>query len=205
MTNAKITLKILLLGESNVGKTSLLTKYIDNKFTEAHITTIGVEYKYKEITYKNMKINLNIWDSSGQEIYRAITKSFYRQADGIIFVYDITNEISFTNLKDWLISIEEYNQSCKKMIVGNKIDLEDKRVVKKERLEKYAKENNIKCFEASAKTGENIENIYKEIFKLIVGNKTEEELIEEFGSNSHASSIISKDTFKSENGKKKCC
>ena len=203
MANCKITLKILLLGESNVGKTSLLSKYIDNKFTEVHITTIGVDNKYKEIIYNNMKINLNIWDSSGQEIYRSITKSFYRNADGIIFVYDVTNAKSFANLKDWLISTEEYQ--CKKIVVGNKIDLGDKRVIKKERIEQFAKEKNIQCFETSAKNGENIENIFKEITRLIVGNKTEEELKEEFGSNSHSSSILSKETFKSENEKKKCC
>ena len=200
------TLKILILGDSNVGKTTLLTKYVDNKFTEAHITTIAVEYKNKEIEYKNMKFNLQIWDTSGQEIYQAITKNFYRNADGIIFVYDVTNKDSFNNLKNWLNITDEYNKEYKKIIVGNKVDIENKREINKDIVERFGKENNIKCFEVSAKIEKNIESIFRELTELILENKTEEELREEFISQSYTSSIISKDTFKIKDEKKaKCC
>ena len=158
-----ICLKILLVGDSSVGKTTLLLKYTEDKFSDSHITTIGVEYKDKEITINNRKVNLQIWDTSGQERYQSITKNFYRNADGILFVFDVTNEETFHHIKNWLITSEDIDKDFKKMIVGNKIDLEDKIVINKEKMEKFGEKKNMKCFLTSAKDGTNVDVIFKEI------------------------------------------
>ena len=200
-----INLKILLVGDSAVGKTTLILKYVDGKFSDSHITTIGVEYKDKEITVNNRKINLQIWDTSGQERYRSITKNFYRNAHGIIFVFDVTNQTSFDHLKDWLNSSNECDIDFKKIIVGNKIDLND-RVVNKETMEFFAEKNQIKkSFETSAKDGTNVDLIFKEMAELILANKTDEEINQEFLVRPHASSTLSKDSENLEPEKKKCC
>lgn len=201
---SEISLKILLVGDSSVGKTTLLLKYVEGQFSESHITTIGVEYKDKEIIINNRKVNLQIWDTSGQERYRSITKNFYRNADGILFIFDVTNEDSFNHLKDWLTNSEECEKEFKKIIVGNKIDLEN-RLIKKERMEHYAEKENIKCFETSAKDGTNVDVIFQKIGELILANKTEEEIKEEFIIRPHSSSTLSKDSKTKEVKKKKCC
>jgi small GTP-binding protein len=200
-----INLKILLVGDSAVGKTTLILKYVDGKFSDSHITTIGVEYKDKEITVNNRKINLQIWDTSGQERYRSITKNFYRNAHGILFVFDVTNQTSFDHLKDWLNSSNECDIDFKKIIVGNKIDLND-RVVNKETMEFFAEKNQIKkSYETSAKDGTNVDLIFKEMAELILANKTDEEINQEFLVRPHASSTLSKDSENLEPEKKKCC
>ena len=200
-----INLKILLVGDSAVGKTTLILKYVDGKFSDSHITTIGVEYKDKEITVNDRKFNLQIWDTSGQERYRSITKNFYRNAHGILFVFDVTNQTSFDHLKDWLNSSNECDIDFKKIIVGNKIDLNG-RVVNKETMEFFAEKNQIKkSFETSAKDGTNVDLIFKEMAELILANKTDEEINQEFLVRPHASSTLSKDSENLEPEKKKCC
>ena len=200
-----INLKILLVGDSAVGKTTLILKYVDGKFSDSHITTIGFEYKDKEITVNDRKINLQIWDTSGQERYRSITKNFYRNAHGILFVFDVTNQTSFDHLKDWLNSSNECDIDFKKIIVGNKIDLNG-RVVNKETMEFFAEKNQIKkSYETSAKDGTNVDLIFKEMAELILANKTDEEINQEFLVRPHASSTLSKDGEKLEPEKKKCC
>ena len=200
---SQINLKILLVGDSSVGKTTLLLKYVDGKFSDSHITTIGVEYKDKPIILNNRNINLQIWDTSGQERYRSITKNFYRNADGILFVYDVTREETFAHIKDWLISSDECDKDFKKIIVGNKIDLE--RVVSKEKVENFGKSKNMKYYEVSAKTGEGLDNVFKAIVELILEGKSEEEIKEEFIIRPHSNSTLSKDSKKEGQGKKKGC
>ena len=200
-----INLKILLVGDSEVGKTTLILKYVDGKFSDSHITKIGVEYKYKKINVNDRKINLQIWDTSGQERYRSITKNFYRNAHGILFVFDVTNQTSFDHLKDWLNSSNECDIDFKKIIVGNKIDLNG-RVVNKETMEFFAEKNQIKkSYETSAKDGTNVDLIFKEMAELILANKTDEEINQEFLVRPHASSTLSKDSENLEPEKKKCC
>ena len=202
---AEISLKILLVGDSAVGKTTLLIKYIEDKFSDTHITTIGVEYKDKVITINGRKVNLQIWDTSGQERYQAITKNFYRNADGIIFVFDVTKEESFKHLKDWLNSSQDCDKEFKRIIVGNKIDLEEKRVIDKDRIDHFAEKENIQCFETSAKNGANVDVIFQKIGELILANKTEEEIREEYIIRPHSASTLSKDSNHAKKKKKKCC
>ena len=192
-------LKILLLGDSFVGKTSLILKYIDGYFSENHISTIGIDFKEKKINYKNMEIILQIWDTSGQERFRSLAKSFYNKADGILFVFDVSNKESFENLKYWL-NDTNIEKDAKKIIVGNKIDLQEQRVISKEKMEKLGEaNNNIKSFETSARTGENVTQIFEELAELILANKSEEEI------NKLCPKKKQKLDNKKENKKKNCC
>ena len=202
----EICLKILLIGDSFVGKTSLLLKYCDGQFPEAHMATIGVEFKEKIIDVGKWKIRLQIWDTSGQERFRSITQNFYRNADGIIFVYDITNRESFSHIKDWLMDSQVEDSDIKRMLVGNKIDLEDKRVIDTEKMNTFAEGKKMKCFETSAKTGENVDTIFKEISTLILENKTDEEILDQFYKNLSNISIstVKTNPFSKEK-KKRCC
>lgn len=200
-----INLKILLVGDSTVGKTTLISKYVDNQFSPDHITTIGVEYKNKTIDLNGRKTNLQIWDTSGQERYQSITKNFYRNADGILFVFDVTNQDSFDHIKNWLITSEENEKDFEKILVGNKIDLTDKIVINKEKMEKYGEKKNMNSYLTSAKDGTNVDVIFKEIAKLILANKTEEEIREEFGTKERSLSTLSQNNQKLPNKKKGCC
>ena len=160
-------LKILLIGDSSVGKTSILLKYIDDKFSDNYMSTIGVEYKIKSLTINGKKVMLRIWDTSGQERFLSITKNFYRNANGVIFVFDITNETSFYNIKLWLNDLENCEGKITKILVGNKVDLEENRKVGKEKIKKYIEKKEMKYFEVSAKEGINIDLIFKELAELI--------------------------------------
>ena len=170
----EISLKIIILGDSNVGKTSILLKYVDGYFPTIYVATIGVEYKVKKITINGVDINLHIWDTAGQERFRSITKSFMQNADGIIYVYDITQRESFNNLKTWIRESDQATQGFKKIIVGNKIDLENNRKIGKDVVQKFCEENNIKGVEMSAKEGKNIGECFEYLARDIIGLKTKD-------------------------------
>ena len=157
--------KVLLLGDTDVGKTCFLIKYTDNIFHENHIATIGLDYRVKKIILKNGKeISLQIWDTAGQDRFRAITKNYYKGAHGIVLIYDITNNQTFENVSKWVNQIhEEVSLNVVIFLAGNKIDLEKKREISYEIGEKLAKELGCTFFEASAKTGVNIDEIFNEL------------------------------------------
>jgi len=159
----ELDLKILLVGDTCVGKTSILSKYIDDIFEENHISTIGVEYKVKSIIINGIKINLRIWDSSGQDRFRSITQSFFRNADGILFIFDLTEKKTFEGVKQWLIDSEYYDLNIKKILVGNKVDLVEKRKVDKVIIDNFVKKIQLKYYEMSAKDGTNIDNTFREL------------------------------------------
>ena len=156
--NNEINLKILILGDSSVGKTSLLLKYADGYFPTIYVATIGVEYKIKQININGLDINLQIWDTAGQERFRSITRNFMKGADGIMYVYDITQKSSFDNIKNWIRDSEESTEGFQKIIVGNKCDLELDRSVSKELLQKLCDDKKLKCIEASAKCPGSVTN-----------------------------------------------
>jgi small GTP-binding protein len=189
-------LKLLLIGDSNVGKTSLLLRYLDNTFSDKYITTIGVEFKSKDITLNNKTYKIHIWDTAGQERYKSITRNFYKHAEGIIFVYDITNKTSFSNLKNW-ISNAENEADFKIIIVGNKLDMESRREVSIEQLKKLAKKKNCKYFETSAKDNINVENLFLSIINEMINNIKDEVSISE--------SVINLSNEKSINQNNKYC
>ena len=177
---ADIYLKILLIGDTSVGKTSILCKYIDDEFSDTYLSTIGIEFKIKPLIINGKKVLLRIWDTSGQERYRSITQNFYRNANGILFIFDITKKETFDNIKIWLTDSENCEDNkVTKMLIGNKIDLENKRKIDNETIKKFAEKKEMKYFEASAKEGINIDNIFRELAELILFNKSKEDNEEE--------------------------
>ena len=162
--------KVLLLGDSTVGKTCFLLRYCDKTFQEAHLSTIGLDYRLKTMTLENGKnIKLQIWDTAGQDRFRAITKNYYKGANGIILIYDVTNLQSYENVKNWIAQIkEEANQNVLIYLAGNKIDVsEDLRVVKTEDGKKIADEFKLPFYETSAKSGINVNKIFEELVENI--------------------------------------
>lgn len=176
-----LKLKILLIGDSNVGKTSILLHYVDNVFPDEHIATIGLEYKEKTLIYRTFKIKLQVWDTAGEERFRAISKSIFRGTHGVIFVYDITNKESFSNVKNWRKEIENVEQNLQGEIIGNKIDLDDERKVNKNSLQELGEKYNMPYMEVSAKTGENIKAAFDKLVDKLFKDKTEDEIIEKYG------------------------
>nr|XP_002129883.1 ras-related protein Rab-10-like [Ciona intestinalis] len=153
--------KLLLIGDSGVGKTCVLFRFSDDAFNTTFISTIGIDFKIKTVELNGKKIKLQIWDTAGQERFHTITTSYYRGANGIMLVYDITNTKSFENISKWLRNIEEHaSEDVEKMLLGNKCDMEDKRMISKERGEMIAKEHGIKFYETSAKNNINIETAF---------------------------------------------
>ena len=162
---ADVVYKLLLLGESNVGKTSIILRYIENKFEESNISTCGIDLKCKYVSCDDKKIKLNIWDTAGQERFKGLTKNYFRGAHGFVLVYDITNKLSFDKLKAWIKDAKEKiedEKSYKLAVVGNKKDCENKREVDYKTLKEFAEANNIIFSEVSAKTGEGIDKLFND-------------------------------------------
>ena len=161
--------KVLLLGDTTVGKTCFLLKYTDKTFIEEHMTTIGLDYRLKSLKLKNGKeLKLQIWDTAGQERFRTITKSYYKGSEGILLIYDVTKRESFENVKTWVSQIrEEVSKSSVIYVVGNKIDLEDTRKVTTEEGVNLAKELELPFKEASAKNGINIDETFYDLAEMI--------------------------------------
>ena len=202
----EINFKILLVGDSDVGKTSLLSIYTDNKFPDTHLATIGVEFRVKTLIKRNFKVNLQIWDTAGQERFRSITKNFFYNADGILFVYDITNHDTFEGVKIWIRESESFVTGFKKILLGNKVDIESQRKVSKEEVEKYCKETGILTLDTSAKNGKNINEAFEAMANMILEGKTDDDIRSEYGNKNSELSILSKTlTVKQRNNSRKCC
>ena len=198
----EVILKFLILGDITVGKTTLLLKYIDNFTPEIYISTLGVDYKTKNIVFNGIKVSLQIWDTAGQERYKVITKSFVKGTDGIIFMYDITQKESFINIKKWIEETEGENPGeVKKIIVGNKIDKEEDRQVTDEMKEKLSKEVDIDLIEVSAKKGIDVDKVFDILVEKILGNMTTEQILKKYGRSWTESSFSSH----VQRRKKKCC
>jgi small GTP-binding protein len=191
--------KLLIVGESGVGKTCMLLRFADNLFEENFLSTIGVDFKVKEITVGDQKVKLQIWDSAGQERFRNITSSYYRNCSGIIIVYDVTSEDSFIKVSDWIQEVRRYVPTVPLIVVGNKCDLEDKRAVPTATGEELAKKEELIFLETSAKTNTNIEAAFEEVSKKLIEDAASKPKVE-------GPKQIS---LKTEDGpakkKKKCC
>ena len=161
--------KVLLLGDSTVGKTCILLKYTDKIFQETHMMTIGLDYRLKIMQLQSGKeVKLQIWDTAGQDRFRSITKNYYKGSHGIILIYDVTSLKTFENVKSWVSQIhEEISDKVVIYLVGNKIDMDDERKVKTEEGQKLAEELGVPFVETSAKSGENIDNIFSDITERI--------------------------------------
>jgi len=168
-------IKLLLIGDSGVGKSCLLLRFSDDSFTPSFITTIGIDFKIRTIDLEGKRIKLQIWDTAGQERFRTITTAYYRGAMGILLVYDVTDEKSFNNIRNWIRNIEQHaTESVNKILIGNKCDMHEKKVVDSARGKALADEYGIKFLETSAKNSINVEEAFitlaKDIKKRIIDN-----------------------------------
>jgi len=153
--------KLLLIGDSSVGKSCLLLRFADDSYVDTYISTIGVDFKIRTVELDGKTVKLQIWDTAGQERFRTITSSYYRGAHGIIIVYDVTDMDSFNNIKQWLSEIDRYaSDSVCKLLVGNKCDLVDSKVVDTETAKAFADSLGIPFIETSAKESINVEEAF---------------------------------------------
>jgi Ras-related protein Rab-6A len=180
--------KLIFLGDQGTGKSSILNRFVDDKFDPNYQATIGLDFQSKNVKIDNQDIHLLLYDTAGQEKFRSLIPMYTRDANIIILVYDITRKESFTHIPDWVKDLT--NVKLDEVIfglVGNKIDLEDQRQVTKEEGEKYAQDNNIIFQEVSAKTGDNFSDLfYKKIFEQIIikfrpGGQTAEQEVQDIG------------------------
>ena len=154
-------IKILIVGDSNVGKTNFIYRFIENKFSQTYMATTGIDFKTANIELNDKKIRVQLWDTAGQEKYRSITKTLFLKVQGVLALYDISNKKSFDNLKSWISIIkEECGAHVPIVIIGNKADLSEERGIEKDEVISYAKEEEVEYIETSSKTGE---NVYKAI------------------------------------------
>lgn len=153
--------KLVLIGDSGVGKSCLLLRFADDAFTESYISTIGVDFRFRTVKMDKKTVKLQIWDTAGQERFRTITSAYYRGADGIIMVYDTTSSDSFDHVNDWLKEVNRYaSEGTCKLLVGNKCDRTADRAVTTEQAKEFADDLGVAFLETSAKTAKNVEEAF---------------------------------------------
>ncbi|KAH3666939.1 hypothetical protein OGAPHI_003389 [Ogataea philodendri] len=163
------TMKLLLVGDSGVGKSCLLLRFVDDKFNSSFITTIGIDFKIKTIDLNGSKIKLQVWDTAGQERFRTITTAYYRGAMGIIIVYDVTDENSFESVKKWYQTVNQHaKDEAQLFLVGNKCEDSESRQVSEKQGELLAEELGLPFMEASAKSGLNVNEVFYKLASLIL-------------------------------------
>jgi len=163
--------KYLVIGNSGVGKSCLLIRFTDDTFSDSYVTTIGVDFKIKTLDIEGKSCKLQIWDTAGQERFRNIISSYYRGAQGIMLVYDITDMESFQNLNTWLIEIEKNaSKNVYKILVGNKCDMENERKVTVEQGKEFAEQYGMQFFETSAKNSTNVSDAFIAMTKEVMKN-----------------------------------
>lgn len=162
--------KVVLLGEGCVGKTSIVLRYVEDKFNPQHISTLQASFLTKKVTLENgTKVQLNIWDTAGQERFHALGPIYYRGSHGAILVYDITDQDSFQKVKNWVKELKRMlGSEIILVITGNKIDLEEQRTVMEDEAVAYAESVGAHYFETSAKTNDNVEEVFVELTRLMV-------------------------------------
>jgi Ras-related protein Rab-7A len=180
---SKICFKIIIIGDLNVGKTSMINRYVYNSFSERYKATIGVDLFKKDLKYKNNKVSLQLWDTAGVERFQAVTPSFYRGSDACVLVFDLTNNKSFESLEQWIDEFLIYANpqdpdSFPFIILGNKSDLLDPNdvnniIINRSRIERFCKMKNIKYFSVSAKNNENIFSAFSYLINKLMKSDTD--------------------------------
>ena len=187
-----------------MGKSCVILRYIEDDFPLNIMSSIGVDFKSKQLEMDDRLIKMQIWDTAGHEKFRTITTSYYKSAQAIIILYDITDQSTFDHVKNWMVEIDKFaKQGVLRVIVGNKKDLEDKRQVSEEVAKSFAEKNGIKFMEVSAKNNINIEELFLDIVKSLL-----EKHLKSINDNPSMSGVINNNVVlnkKTLNKKRKCC
>ena len=187
--------KIVMLGNSGVGKTALVERISNNDFNDAHVPTVGAQYVSLDIDVDFKKVTLEIWDTAGQEVFRSLVGFYARDAKGALLVADITCSTTMEDLQRWMDFIGEQAPEAKIILFANKLDLESERVVQSSDLEEFAKKNGLTFMEGSAKTGEGVDDAFSRMAEIVSQSKEQ----------SKQNNVNVKLNEKGNDKKKKCC
>ena len=202
--NYDFIFKVLLLGNSDVGKSSLLLRYVDSVWSDTFVPTIGADFKVKTIEIDGKKVKLQIWDTAGQERFRTVVSTYFRGAHGIFLIYDITNRDSFKNLENWLIEIEKNaSENVLKILIGNKNDLEDERDIASDEGKAFANRNGMQFIETSAKMNTNVNEAFETLGKLMIEFNSQQK--QAMTQDKKDKKVLGASSGKNLNTKKGCC
>jgi len=195
-------IKLLMIGDSGVGKTCCLLRYANDSFSPTFITTIGIDFKIKNVDIDGKRVKLQIWDTAGQERFRTITTSYFRGAQGIVLVYDVTDRRSFESIRNWISQIQQHaDVHVNKILIGNKCDMLDEKVVSTEEGKKLAKEFGMDFWEASAKNNTNVEQCF-----LTIARSVKDRLVADgSGGPANRGGRVNLNNSKGGQAKKSCC
>jgi len=201
-----IQFKLVIVGDTGAGKSSLLLRFVDNVFTEGSSSTLGVDFRFRTVKMEKKTVKLQIWDTAGQEKYRTITSAYYRGADGVILVFDVCNPDSYRHITEWKSEVNRYaSENCKIMLLGNKIDRDADRKVEKGVVEAYAAENSLPYMETSALTGENIEAAFMLLTESMIKVKESQVQQRSIAPSMDSSRLHLHSKSEKREGKSKCC
>ena len=196
-----LKIRLMLIGDSNVGKTSIIKRYCNNQFSPSYISTVGIDFETKYLRLNGKTINLQIWDTAGQERYKVLAKNYFKNSDGFIIVYDITDKKSFNNVVNWITQIKDSaSENVKCVLLGNKCDLEELRQVDINQGKDLANNYNFKFYETSAQKGNNIQKVFTDLVKGFLND-------DNFINDSERSSVSTeqRNLRRARNQQKKCC
>ena len=202
-SNYELSVAILFIGDSRVGKSNMIYRLIENKYSEEILASVGFDIKTKVTKICNKNILVKIFDTAGQERFNSITTSLFQKVQGIVLVYDISNEDSFRNINNWILKIKDNFLNVQYILVGNKCDLENERIISKKDGMNLAKKYNFKFFETSSKTGQNINEVIIELVTDIYKNFTKFNYEKNIFLNDNYDKISIQSNYQSSH--KKCC
>ena len=163
--------KVVMLGDSGVGKTALVNRISEGVFNEAHVPTVGSQFIALPLEVNKRKMTLELWDTAGQEVYRSLVGFYTREAKGAFLVFDVTSEQTFNSLSEWVKFANEATPGVKIILFANKCDLEDQRTVQTAQIKQFAQTNNIDFIEGSAKTGQNTVDAFERMGEMMLSTE----------------------------------